>query len=70
MPLDLTGDGQRESVGYDTTGDGRVDALDTNGDGALDARIVRNVHVPGAQPVGLPRSQHTANHSLCVWSTG
>ena len=48
MPLDLTGDGQRESVGYDTTGDGRVDALDTNGDGALDARIVAAAKVPPA----------------------
>ena len=39
--VDLTGDGQSESVGYDTTGDGNVDALDTNGDGSIDARIVR-----------------------------
>ena len=38
--LDLTGDGHRETVGYDTTGNGRVDALDTNGDGRIDARIV------------------------------
>ena len=30
--IDLNGDGYRETVGYDTTGDGRVDALDTAGD--------------------------------------
>ena len=47
--LDLTGDGQRESVGYDTTGDGHVDALDTNGDGRIDARIV---HLPAAGELG------------------
>ena len=39
--LDLTGDGHRDSVGYDTTGDGVIDAFDTNGDGNIDARIVR-----------------------------
>ena len=40
--IDLNGDGYRETVGYDTTGDGRVDALDTAGDGRIDAYIVRN----------------------------
>ena len=30
----------RAVLGYDTTGDGRVDALDTNQDGRVDARVV------------------------------
>ena len=34
-------------MGYDTTGDGRVDALDTNGDGRTDARIVRGAAAAG-----------------------
>ena len=42
VPMDLTGNGQRESLGFDTTGDGRVDAVDTNGDGDVDSRIVRD----------------------------
>ena len=54
VPLDLTGDGQRESVGYDTTGDGRVDALDTNGDGALDAHILRDVGAAAPIPAPSP----------------
>ena len=29
--MDLTGDGKKETVGYDTDGDGLVDALDTDG---------------------------------------
>ena len=40
--IDLNGDGYRETVGYDTTGDGRVDALDTAGDGRIDAFVVRD----------------------------
>lgn len=39
-PLDLSGDGQADAVGYDTNGDGRVDALDTNGDGKIDSKIM------------------------------
>ena len=49
VALDLTGDGVSESVGYDTTGDGRVDSLDTNGDGAIDARVVRSAAVQGGR---------------------
>ena len=33
--------GRRETVGYDTSGDGRIDSLDTNRNGHIDARIVR-----------------------------
>ena len=42
-PLDLSGDGLADAVGYDTNGDGRVDALDTNGDGKIDSKIMVGV---------------------------
>ena len=54
-PIDLTGDGVAESRGYDTTGDGKLDALDTNGDGALDARIVRAQGVAASKPPARAR---------------
>eukprot|EP01047_Picozoa_sp_COSAG01_P106529 COSAG01_NODE_35633_length_529_cov_0.779070_1_plen_59_part_00 len=38
--MDLSGDGQPDAMGYDTTGDGRIDALDTNGDGQIDSKIL------------------------------
>jgi hypothetical protein len=36
--IDTDGDGVPDALGYDTTGDGRVDALDTNMDGSIDAQ--------------------------------
>mmetsp|Transcript_27333 Transcript_27333/g.63731 ORF Transcript_27333/g.63731 Transcript_27333/m.63731 type:complete len:689 (+) Transcript_27333:116-2182(+) len=36
-PVDTTGDGQADSTGWDTTGDGVLDAFDTTGDGYIDA---------------------------------
>ena len=51
--LDMTGDGHHESVGYDTTGDGRIDALDTVGDSRVDARIVRGPSRPERAQVTL-----------------
>ena len=69
-PLDLSGDGQADAVGYDTNGDGRVDALDTNGDGKIDSKIM--VSVPQASSC-LPAqvlvsccaaSMHTASVGL------
>lgn len=36
IPLDTTGDGVTDSWGYDTTGDGKIDALDTTMDGKID----------------------------------
>ena len=57
--VDLTGDGQSESVGYDTTGDGNVDALDTNGDGSIDARIVR-LGGGALPPAASPRTLYLA----------
>ena len=39
-PVDLSGDGRADAVGYDTNGDGHVDSLDTTGDGLIDARVV------------------------------
>ena len=39
IPVDTTGDGVANAMGYDTTGDGKIDALDTNFDGAIDTRL-------------------------------
>merc|ERR1712196_105023 len=36
VPVDTTGDGIADSMGYDTTGDGKIDAVDQNGDGKID----------------------------------
>lgn len=35
VPVDTTGDGIADSMGYDTTGDGKIDAVDTSGDGKI-----------------------------------
>ena len=35
VPVDTTGDGIADSVGYDTTGDGKIDAVDNTGDGKI-----------------------------------
>ena len=56
-PLDLSGDGLADAVGYDTNGDGRVDALDTNGDGKIDSKIMVSSCIPAClracEPAGL-----------------
>jgi hypothetical protein len=48
VPVDTTGDGIANAMGYDTTGDGQIDALDTNGDGRID--------------ITLPPVQHQHQH--------
>lgn len=35
QPVDTTGDGIADSTGYDTTGDGNIDAVDNTGDGKI-----------------------------------
>ena len=50
VPIKL-GENAAPVMGYDTTGDGKVDALDTNGDGVIDTTIV-----PGRQ---LKLGEHT-----------
>mmetsp|Transcript_36900 Transcript_36900/g.99306 ORF Transcript_36900/g.99306 Transcript_36900/m.99306 type:complete len:359 (+) Transcript_36900:143-1219(+) len=35
VPVDTTGDGVADSTGYDTTGDGNIDAVDNTGDGKI-----------------------------------
>mmetsp|Transcript_7042 Transcript_7042/g.13433 ORF Transcript_7042/g.13433 Transcript_7042/m.13433 type:complete len:523 (-) Transcript_7042:213-1781(-) len=44
VPVDTTGDGIANAMGYDTTGDGKIDSLDTNGDGRIDMMM------PSQQP--------------------
>lgn len=44
LQIDLTGDGTAETMAYDTSGDGRIDALDTTGDGEIDT-VLRNYTV-------------------------
>ncbi len=53
-PLDLSGDGLADAVGYDTNGDGRVDALDTNGDGKIDSKIMVRSCLPAFLLACLP----------------
>ena len=36
VPVDTTGDGIANAMGYDTNGDGKIDALDTTLDGKID----------------------------------
>ena len=45
--LDLDGDGEVDVVGYDTTGDGVIDALDTNLDGRVDTDIIEEAGLQG-----------------------
>ena len=61
--LDMTGDGHHESVGYDTTGDGRIDALDTVGDGRVDARIVRGPPRAGGHAGSTGTAESAQRHS-------
>ena len=37
--IDAKGDGEAKPVGYDTTGDGLIDAIDSTGDGKIDKLI-------------------------------
>jgi hypothetical protein len=39
VPVDTTGDGIADAIGFDTTGDGVIDSLDTNMDGNIDTRV-------------------------------
>ena len=49
LPVDTTGDGIADAIGFDTTGDGNVDALDTNLDGRIDANLDKPVDVATAR---------------------
>lgn len=52
IPVDTTGDGIANAMGYDTTGDGMIDSLDTTGDGKIDSTVAptgTNIHGVGLQ---------------------
>lgn len=65
LPLDTTGDGVPDAVGFDTTGDGFIDGVDTTGDGKVDRKISRQASskVSGVLPApaagGTPASTGT-----------
>ena len=56
-PVDVSGDGLADALGYDTTGDGLVDSLDTNFDGCVDTALA-DTGIPPPPQVGLAR-QHS-----------
>ena len=59
IPVDTTGDGIANALGYDTTGDGKIDALDTNRDGNIDMRLPQsNSTPPMAQASYITGPQH------------
>ena len=49
--VDSNGDGIADAMGYDTTGDGWVDALDVNGDGVIDEVVKSTLKAPVRAPV-------------------
>ncbi len=61
-PVDTTGSGIVDAVGYDTTGDGCIDALDTTMDGRIDTRLDQlHAHAPPQlQPPHAPSRQRCA----------
>jgi len=64
MPLDTTGDGLPDCMGFDMDGDGVVDALDTTGDGIIDTivPVPRTLAGHKTQEGGLKCPAH---HLLC-----
>jgi len=58
VPVDSTGDGVADAMGFDTTGDGLVDAVDTTGDGRANMIVG-----PSAAMVGTAMYLHTRDHA-------
>ena len=54
VPVDTTGDGVANAMGFDTTGDGKVDSVDTTGDGRPDTKL--QVRAAMAAWLLLPRT--------------
>ena len=61
-PRACTRAGRQESVAFDTTGDGVIDAFDTNGDGQIDMRLVREPAVRHDAPVSTGPAPPTEQH--------
>lgn len=61
VPVDTTGDGIANAIGYDTTGDGNIDSLDCNGDGKVDMVLKRGNYNPQQQ--APPSYEDSLQHS-------
>jgi hypothetical protein len=64
IPVDTTGDGIANAMGYDTTGDGLVDSLDTNGDGRIDMALPQQQ--TQSPPMAQAYVQSSPNYSAPV----
>ncbi len=57
VKLDMNGDGVAETTGFDTNGDGIVDAFDTDGDGKIDTYIDPQEHDKTSNAAGY-KTEH------------
>ena len=62
VPVDSTGDGIADSMGFDTTGDGQIDAIDTTGDGYVNHTQGHSMARVGSQ-VGPAKGSEPAESS-------
>ena len=70
VPVDTTGDGVANAVGFDTTGDGMIDSLDTTGDGRIDMALPSNTKQPPPPMVSAVVMQSPLQSGVHVDTTG
>jgi hypothetical protein len=61
VPYDSTGDGVKDATGFDTTGNGKIDAIDTTGDGVIN-QVIGNSQVTAGDKVTA--TEDNPNHEL------